>query len=52
MNFILKIEKFKKSKNIKDLKADDLLVGDIILISGGETIPADCLLLEGNGIKI
>ena len=41
-----------RDKNIKDLKADDLLVGDIILISSGETIPADCLLLEGNGIKI
>ena len=41
-----------RDKNIKDLKADDLLVGDIIIISGGETIPADCLLLEGNGIKI
>ena len=41
-----------RDKSIKDLKADDLLVGDIIIISGGETIPADCLLLEGNGIKI
>ena len=41
-----------RDKNIIDLKADDLLVGDIILLSGGETVPADCLLLEGNGIKI
>ena len=41
-----------RDKNIVDLKAEDLLVGDIILISGGETMPADCLLLEGNGIKI
>ena len=41
-----------RDKNIVDLKAEDLLVGDIIRISGGETMPADCLLLEGNGIKI
>ena len=41
-----------RGKIIKDLKAEELLVGDIILISGGETMPADCLLLEGNGIKI
>ena len=41
-----------RDKNIKDLKADALLVGDIIHITSGETMPADCLLLEGNGIKI
>ena len=41
-----------RDKNIKDLKADALLVGDIIYITSGETMPADCLLLEGNGIKI
>ena len=41
-----------RDKSVIDLKAQDLLVGDIILISGGETMPADCLLLEGNGIKI
>ena len=41
-----------RDKNIVDLKADDLLVGDIVLISMGEIMPADLLLIEGNGIKI
>ena len=41
-----------RDKNIVNLKADDLLVGDIILISAGEIMPADLLLIEGNGIKI
>ena len=41
-----------RNKIIKDLKAEQLLVGDIILISGGETIPADLLLIEGNGLKV
>jgi len=41
-----------RDKNIIDLKADDLLVGDIVLISMGEIMPADLLLIEGNGIKI
>ena len=40
-------------KNIVDLKAEDLLVWDVILlISMGEVISADLLLIEGNGIKI
>ena len=41
-----------RDKNIVDLKAEDLLVGDVILISMGEVMPADLLLIEGNGIKI
>jgi len=41
-----------RNKNIVDLKAEDLLVGDIILISMGEIMPADLLLIEGNEIKI
>ena len=39
--------------NIKqDTKSEDLLVGDIIYISMGDTIPADLLVIESNGIKI
>ena len=41
-----------RNKIIKDLKAEQLLVGDIILISAGETMPADLLLIEGNGLKV
>ena len=34
------------------VKSDDLLVGDLIKINYGEILPADLLLVEGNGIKI
>ena len=37
---------------IVDLKAEELLVGDILLITMGEIMPADLLLIEGNEIKI
>ena len=32
--------------------ADDILVGDLIKINYGEILPADMLMIEGNGIKI
>ena len=36
----------------KKIIADDILVGDLIKINYGEILPADMLLVEGNGIKI
>ena len=35
-----------------DVIADDILVGDLIKINYGEILPADILMVEGNGIKI
>ena len=35
-----------------DLVSDDILVGDILHIMVGDIIPADLMLLEGNGIKL
>ena len=35
-----------------DLTSDDLLVGDVIYISYGDILPADMVLIEGNGIKM
>ncbi len=35
-----------------DLISDDLLVGDIIYINYGDILPADMILVEGNGIKM
>ena len=32
--------------------SDDILVGDLIKINYGEILPADMLMIEGNGIKI
>ena len=38
--------------NINLYSSDDILVGDLIFIKYGDIIPADLLLIEGNGIKI
>ena len=35
-----------------DFISDDILVGDLIMINYGDIIPADVLLIEGNGIKM
>ena len=35
-----------------DLISDDLLVGDIIYVNYGDILPADMILIEGNGIKM
>ena len=35
-----------------DIKSDDLLVGDLINIQVGDILPADLILVEGNGIQI
>ena len=35
-----------------DVISDDILVGDLIKINYGEILPADILMVEGNGIKI
>ena len=35
-----------------DMQSDDILVGDLINIMVGDIMPADLLLIEGNGIKI
>ena len=32
--------------------SDDILVGDLIKINYGEILPADMLMIEGNGVKI
>ena len=36
----------------EDHISDDILAGDIIIINYGDIMPADILLLEGNGIKM
>ena len=35
-----------------DIISDDILVGDLISIMIGDILPADLLLIEGNGIKL
>ena len=34
------------------ISTDDLVVGDIIQVSGGDTVPADCYYLNGSNVKM
>ena len=36
----------------KDYISDDILVGDLIMVTYGDIMAADCLLVEGNGVKM
>ena len=36
----------------KEMKSDDILVGDLINIMVGDIMPSDIILIEGNGIKM
>ena len=35
-----------------DFISDDILVGDLIMVNYGDIMPADVLLVEGNGVKM
>ena len=35
-----------------DIKSDDILVGDLIHVQVGDILPADLILVEGNGVQI
>ena len=41
-----------RNGNPYDISSDDLLVGDLIFIMVGDILPADLLLIDGNGIKM
>ena len=44
--------KLIRNGNPEDHISDDILVGDLIMINYGDIMPADVLLIEGNGIKM
>ncbi|MEE0969550.1 MAG: calcium-translocating P-type ATPase, PMCA-type [Clostridia bacterium] len=37
----------RRGGKVKEIMASDIVVGDIILLSAGEKIPADCIILSG-----
>ena len=41
-----------RNGNPFDISSDDLLVGDLVFIMVGDILPADLLLIDGNGIKM
>lgn len=36
----------------KSLSSEDLVVGDVILLENGKTVPADCVLISSNGLFV
>ena len=42
----------KRNGKLKEIKAEELVVGDVIEIESGKTIPADIRLIESNNLKI
>jgi len=40
--------KVKRGGKNEPIDSEDLVVGDIVMISAGETVPADCLVLTAN----
>lgn len=38
----------KRNKKVEEIKIDDVVVGDIVLLSSGDKIPADGILIKGN----
>ena len=38
--------------NIKSIKSEDLVVGDVIILEAGDSIPADCRILESYSMKV
>ena len=49
---ITNYQKETKFHELNEYVSDDLLVGDLIAVNYGDIMAADCLLVEGNGIKM
>ncbi|HEX9619116.1 MAG TPA: HAD-IC family P-type ATPase [Polyangiaceae bacterium] len=35
-----------------DIDAEELVPGDVVLVATGDVVPADCRLIEGNGLEV
>ncbi|MBQ6466523.1 MAG: cation-translocating P-type ATPase [Clostridia bacterium] len=46
------MSKVMRDGKIVNIKSEDLVVGDIILLEAGDSIPADCRIIECNSMKI
>ena len=44
--------KVLRDGNIANVKSEELVVGDIILLEAGDAVPADCRILESASLKI
>lgn len=41
-----------RDKTMQNVKAEELVVGDIVYLNSGDKVPADCRVLEANGFKV
>ena len=37
---------------LRELPAEDLVVGDLLLLEQGDSVPADCRLVAGFGLRV
>jgi cation-transporting P-type ATPase I len=42
----------RRGKTERTITAEELVVGDIVLLESGDVVPADCRLLEGDGLEV
>ena len=42
----------RRAGQVRNLSVDELVVGDIVLLEAGDTVPADCRLVEGTGVEV
>ena len=41
-----------RGKSVQNIKSEDLVVGDVILLEAGDSVPADCRIIECASLKI
>ncbi len=41
-----------RNNNVCQVERKDIVVGDIVILNAGEEIPADCILLESEGVNV
>ena len=46
------LAKVIRNNKIKKVKSEELVPGDLIILEAGDNVPADCRIMESNGLKI
>ena len=41
-----------RDSQIKEVKVEELVVGDVVIVKGGDRVPADIRLVEAHGFKV
>ncbi|MBR4471463.1 MAG: calcium-translocating P-type ATPase, PMCA-type [Erysipelotrichaceae bacterium] len=51
MQMTASTSKVLRDKEIKIVKSEDIAVGDVIVFEAGDTVPADCRIIESHSLK-